>query len=102
MMAARSVAFHFSPLRVDAGGGKNVRLNHGGALLEAGTMVSIMSLDGTSSATYRITTSGGGNALAQQIGDANSAGVLPGSKAYVIEKNDPAANQSLLQRVELP
>ena len=102
MMAARRVAFHFSPLVVVGGGGKNVRLNHGGALLEAGTMISIMSLDGSSAATYRITAAGDGNSFAQQIGDANSAGVLPGSKAYVIEKNDPAANQSVLQRVELP
>ncbi len=102
MMAARKVAFHFSPLLVVGGGGKNVQLNHGGALLEVGTMVSIMSADGGSAATYRITATGDGTALAQQIGDANSSGIRAGSRATVIEKNDPAANQSVLQRVELP
>jgi len=102
MMAARKVAFHFSPLVVVGGGGKNIQLNHGGPLLEVGAMVSVISADGSSAAIYRITATGDGNALAQQIGDTNAAGIASGSRATIIEKNDAAANQSMMQRVELP
>lgn len=102
MVAARKVAFHFSPLLVVGGGGRSIQLNHGSPLLEVGGLVSVMSADGGSAATYRISAVGDGNALAQQIGDANSNGVGPGSRASIIEKDDPAANQSVMQRVELP
>lgn len=102
MVAARQVAFHFRPLEVVNLGGKKVQLNYGGPLLEVGTMLSITSPDGSSAARYRVTSVGAGSALAQQVGDADSTGIMPGSRATVIEKGDAAANQSTLERVDLP
>lgn len=102
MVAARQVAFHFRPLEVVNLGGKKIQLNYGGPLLEVGTMLSVTSPDGSSAARYRITSTGAGTALARQVGDADSTGIVPGSHATVIEKGDPAANQSTLERVDLP
>lgn len=102
MVAARQVAFHFRPLEVVGGGGKKIQLNYGGPLLEVGTMLSVTSPDGSAAARYRITSAGAGSALAQQVGDADSSGIMAGSRATVIEKGDPAANQSTLERVDLP
>lgn len=102
MVAARQVAFHFRPLEVIGGSGKKVQLNYGGPLLEVGTMLSVTRPDGSSAARYRITSVSSGSALAQQVGDADSTGIVAGSRATVIEKGDPAANQSTLERVDLP
>lgn len=102
MVAARQVAFHFRPLEVVNLGGKKIQLNYGAPLLEVGSMLSLTSPDGSSAARYRITSTGANTALAQQVGDADSTGIVPGSRATVIEKGDPAANQSTLERVDLP
>jgi len=102
LVAAKKVAFHFSPLVVSKGSGRNIQLNYGSPLLVVGDMVSVTSLDGSSAATYRLTSVSEGSALAQQVGDSDSSAIIAGSRASVIEKGDPAANQSRLERVELP
>lgn len=102
LAVARKVAFHFRPMLVVQGGGRKIQLNYGGPLLEAGAMISVTSPDGSSAARYRVTSVGEGTALAQQIDDAASGGIVAGSRATVIEKGDPAANQSLMERAELP
>lgn len=102
LAAARKVAFHFNPLVVSEGGSKRIQLNYGNPLLEVGSMLSVTSSDGSAVARYRVTSVSDGTAIAQQIGDADSQAIIPGSKASVIEKGDPAANQSLMERVELP
>jgi hypothetical protein len=102
LVAAKKVAFHFNPLLVSQGNGKNIQLNYGSPLLEVGNMVSVTSIDGSSAATYRITSVSQGSSLARQIGDAETSAILAGSRASVIERGDPAANQSRLQKVELP
>jgi hypothetical protein len=102
MAAARQIAFHFRPLEVIGGSAKKIQLNYGGPLLEVGTMLSVTSPDGSSAARYRITSVSSGSALAQQVGDTDSSGIVVGSRAMVIEKGDPAANQSTLERVDLP
>jgi len=102
LVAAKQVAFHFKPLLVLQVNGKNIQLNYGSPLLKFGDMVSVTSIDGSSAATYRVTSASQGSALAQQTGDADTSAIVAGSRASVIEKGDPAANQSRLQRAELP
>jgi hypothetical protein len=102
MVAARKVAFHFRPMVVTQGGGRKITLNYGSPLVEVGAMVSVTSPDGSNNARYRITSTSEGTAIAQQLGDADSGAIVPGSRALIIEKGDPAANQSVLERVELP
>jgi hypothetical protein len=102
MVAARKVAFHFAPLLVIQGGGRKIQLNYGGALLEVGGVLTVTSPDGFSSARYRITSVGDRSALAEQVGDADSNAIVTGSRATIVEKSDPAANQRVLEKVDLP
>ena len=102
LAVARKIAFHFQPLLVKQGSGKKVQLNYGSPLVEVGSLVSITSTDGSSSSRYRVDSVSTGSALATQFDDSNSVGIAPGSIAIVIEKGDPAANQSRMERVELP
>lgn len=102
LAAARKIAFHFNPLVVSQGGGKRIQLNYGAPLLETGSMLSVTSSDGSVAARYRVTSASSGTALAEQMGDTDSRNIGPGSIASVIERGDPAANQSVLERVELP
>ena len=102
LAAARKIAFHFNPLVVSQGAGKKIQLNYGAPLLETGSMLSVTSSDGSVAARYRVTSVSSGTALAEQMGDADSRNIGPGAVATVIEKGDPAANQSVLERAELP
>lgn len=102
LAASRKIAFHFQPLVVSQGGGRRIQLNYGAPLLETGAMLSVTSTEGAVAARYRVTSVSTGTALAEQIGDADSRSITAGSVAVVIEKGDPAANQSVLERVELP
>jgi hypothetical protein len=102
LAASRKIAFHFQPLVVSQGGGRRIQLNYGAPLLETGAMLSVTGSEGAVAARYRVTSVSTGTALAEQIGDADSRSIKAGSVAVVIEKGDPAANQSVLERVELP
>jgi hypothetical protein len=102
MVAARKLAFHFKPLQVTGAQGKKVKLNYGGPLLEVGTLLAVTSPDGFSSSRYRVTSVAAGSAIATQLGDANVSSITAGSSALVIEKGDPAANESNLEFVPLP
>jgi hypothetical protein len=102
LAASRKIAFHFQPLVVSQGGGRRIQLNYGAPLLETGAILSVTSTEGAAAARYRVTSVSTGTALAEQIGDADSRSITAGSVAVVIEKGDPAANQSVLERVELP
>lgn len=102
LIAARKVAFHFRPLTVVQGGGKTVQFNHGSPLIDVGTQITVFSPDGSSAARYRVTSAGEGMALAQQVGDADSSRIGPGSRGTVIEATDAAAGQSTMEKVDLP
>ena len=102
MVAARKLAFHFKPLQVTDAQGKKVKLNYGGPLLEVGTLLSVTSPDGFAASRYRVSSVGAGSAIATQLGDANVSSITAGSSVVVIEKGDPAANESNLEFVPLP
>jgi hypothetical protein len=102
LAVARKVAFYFKPLIVSQGSQKRIELNYGAPLLDVGSMLTVNGRDSATSARYRVTSVGGNSALAEQIGDADSRDIGIGSVATVIEAGDKAANQSVLERVELP
>ena len=102
MVAARKVSFHFKPLLVNGVQGNKVKLNYGGPLLEVGTLLAVTSQDGFTTSRYRVSSVSSTSAIATQLGDANVRDITPGSSAVVIEKGDPAANESNLEFVPLP
>jgi hypothetical protein len=102
LTAARKIAFHLRPLLVTQGGARRIQLNYGSPLLDVGAMLSITSPDGSSSANYRVTSAGYGTAIAQQLGDADSSGIVPGSRGLMLDRGDPGATRGFLERVELP
>lgn len=102
MVAARKVSFHFKPLLVDGVQGNKVKLNYGGPLLEVGALLAVTSPDGFTTSRYRVSSVSSTSAIATQLGDANVRDITPGSSAVVIEKGDPAANESNLEFVPLP
>lgn len=102
MVAARRLAFHFKPLQVTDSQGKKIKVNYGGPLLEVGTLLAVTSPDGFTTSRYRVSSVGDGSAIATQLGDANVKDITAGSSVVVIEKGDPAANESNLEFVPLP
>lgn len=99
---ARSVAFHFTPLKVVGGDGRQIRLNYGTPLLALGTIVEATSPDGGTFVRYNVVSAADGSALARVEGGGDSSRIVPGSRARIIEPDDPAANARLYDKVELP
>ncbi|HYD36957.1 MAG TPA: hypothetical protein VEA60_05055 [Allosphingosinicella sp.] len=102
LAVARAVAFRFTPLRVVGGDGRQVQLNYGAPLLALGTIVEATSPDGTTMVRYNVVSAADGSALARVEGGGDSSRIVAGSRARVIEPDDPAANARLFDRVELP
>lgn len=102
LAVARAVAFHFNPLRVTGGDGRQIQLNYGAPLLGLGTIVQATSPDGATMVRYNVISSADGSALARFEGGGDPARIVPGSRARVIEPDDPAANGRLYDKVELP
>lgn len=102
LTVARKVAFHFNPLLVSQGGGRKIQLNYGTPLLEVGSMLNATAPDGSMVVRYRVTSVGDGNALAQQIDESVSTGIVAGSRATVFERGDNAENESQDEKVVLP
>jgi hypothetical protein len=96
------VSFHFNPLLVNGVQGSKVKLNYGGPLLEVGTLLAVTSPDGFTTSRYRVSSVSPTSAIATQLGDTNVRDITPGSSAVVIEKGDPAANESNFEFVPLP
>ncbi len=99
---ARAVAFHFNPLKVIGGDGRQIQLNYGAPLLSLGTTVQATSPDGATMVRYNVVSAADGSALARAEGGGDSARIVPGSRARVIEPDDPASNGRLYEKVELP
>ncbi len=99
---ARAVAFHFTPLRVTDGDGRQIRLNYGAPLLGLGTTVQASSPDGLTMVRYNVVSADESGALARAEGGGDSSRIVRGSRARVIEPDDPAANGRLYEKVELP
>lgn len=99
---ARAVAFHFTPLRVVDGDGRQIRLNYGAPLLTLGMIVQATSPDGATTVRYNVVSSADGFASARVDGGGDAARIVRGSRATVIEADDPAANARRYDKVELP
>lgn len=99
---ARAVAFHFTPLEVVGGDGRQIRLNYGSPLLTLGTTVQATSPDGGTMVRYNVVSAAPGSALARVEGGGDPSRIVPGSRAIVIEADDPAANARRFDKVELP
>jgi hypothetical protein len=102
LAVARAVAFHFRPLQVTGGDGRQITLNYGDPLLTLGTVVEATSPDGSTALRYDVTSAANGSAIARTVARADAARIVPGSRARVIEADDPAANGRLFQKVDLP
>jgi hypothetical protein len=102
LAVARAVAFHFTPLRVVDGDGRQIRLNYGTPLLALGTIVQATSPDGATTIRYNVVSAADGFATAHVDGGGDAARIVPGSRAIVIEADDPAANGRHYEKVELP
>lgn len=99
---ARKVAFNFVPLEVVRAEGTEIQLNYGGPLLALGQIIQATAPDGSAVARYRVTSASTGSALAELEGDGRYQHIVPGSKAIVIEADDPAANGPRFKRTPLP
>ena len=102
LAVARAVAFHFTPLRVVGGGGREIQLNYGAPLLTLGTIVEATSPDGSTAVRYNVLSAASGSARARFEGGGDPSRIVPGSRAVVIEADDPAANARRFDKVELP
>lgn len=102
LAVARAVAFHFTPLRVIDGDGRQIRLNYGAPLLTLGTIVQATSPDGATTIRYNVVSAADGVATARVDGGGDASRIVPGSRAIVIEADDPAANARRYDKVELP
>ncbi|MEG3123838.1 caspase family protein [Sphingomonas sp. GB1N7] len=102
LAAARRIAFHYAPLEVVSVKDRKIQLNYGAPLLNIGSLVNVSSPDGNSAIRYRIISVGDGHALAEKYSDGDERSIVPGNRATAIEDDDPAANQSRFDRVELP
>jgi len=102
LAVARAVAFHFTPLRVTGGDGRHIQLNYGAPLLTLGTTVQATSPDGATNVRYNVVAASEGVATAEAEGGGDPSRIVAGSRATVLEPDDPAANGRRYQKVELP
>jgi hypothetical protein len=102
LTAARLVAFHFAPLKVIGGDGREIQLNYGAPLLKLGTALEITSPDGGVTARYNVVSATATTATATIDGDGDTVRIVPGSTGQVLEADDPASNGRRLKRVDLP
>jgi len=102
LAVARQVSFRLVPLKVVGGDGRTIQLNYGSPLLTLGTMIQATSPDGGAVARYNVTSATGATATAELEGDGETARIIPGSTAVVLEPDDPASNGRRFKRVELP
>ena len=102
LAVARSVSFHFRPLRVVSGGGRHIQLNYGAPLLKLGSNIQIVSPSSSGVAHYVVNFAGSNTATAESDGDLEGTAVGPDSTLAFVEPEDPATNGRHFQRVELP
>lgn len=102
LAAARAVAFHFAPIEVVSGGGREVQLNYGGPYLKLGDLVLLSTAGGGSAVRYRVTSAASGGVSAEPDGDGAIDRVGPGSIGTFVEADDPAQNGRRFRKVDLP
>jgi len=101
LAVARIVAFRIEPLRVTGSSGRRIQLNYGAPLLQLGALVQVTNADGQIG-QFRVSAAGQDSAQAEPYGDEDATAVAPGSRAMVIEDDNPAANGRRFEKVELP
>jgi hypothetical protein len=99
---ARTVAFHFAPMRVIRQGGQRIVLDYGAPFLKLGDTVRVPVNDGLSVVPFIIVSATGTTAIAETDGDFADLDIRPGAEATFVELDDPAANGRRYDRVRLP
>lgn len=101
LAVARSVAFHFTPLRIESVNGQSVQLNYGAPLLKLGTIVQVIAPAGKV-LRFNVVASDERGAVARLDNGGDVSTLTPGATASVIEADDPAANARRFEKVDLP
>ncbi len=99
---ARTIAFHFKPMRVVRQGGQRIVLDYGAPFLKLGDTVRVPVNDGLSVVPFLIVSATGNTAIAEADGDFADLDIGPGAQATFVELDDPAANGRRYDRVRLP
>lgn len=102
LAAARSVAFHFTPIEVISGQGREVQINYGGPYLKLGDLILLSTPDRSATVRYRVTAAASGFSTAQVEPGGDPSRIGPGSVGTYVEAEDPMQNGRRFQRVDLP
>jgi hypothetical protein len=102
LAVARRIAFHIAPMQVTAVNGRSVDLSYGAPFLTLGMLVEVNGANGGRAIRYRVVSASEGRATAELYGNGDVSQIFPGSRAEVIEGDDPAANQRRFDKVEIP
>lgn len=102
LAVARSVTFHFAPLRVIEVRNDRIALNYGAPFLTLGATLRVPVGNGLTTLPYVVISASGNEAIAELDGDLDASAVAQGVVATYIEEDDAAANGRRYDRVKLP